>query len=76
MTQQTRFNVQTITAQGRPLYLMHASGCGMHWTGCADEVFEYDDEAEAQADADQHGGEVFKFQRWSPDRFSHPMAAE
>jgi nitrous oxide reductase accessory protein NosL len=80
----TRFNVETVTAQGRALYLMHAFGCGMHWTGCAEDAFSYEDEDEAQADADKHGGEVFRFQRWVPGHnerarleahFSHQLNA-
>lgn len=59
----TLWNVERITSHGTSLYLAHIPGCGMEWTTDSEQAFSYDDEAEAHADADAHGGEVSAFQR-------------
>jgi nitrous oxide reductase accessory protein NosL len=58
----TRWNVEACFGT-TPLYLSHIPGIGMRWSTDAEEAFEYDDESEAQDDADKHGGEVFRFER-------------
>lgn len=58
------FNVEKVTSRGTALYLAYSYDLGeMWWSTEADDAFEYDDEADAQADADKHGGDVFAFQR-------------
>ncbi|MBX5089383.1 hypothetical protein [Rhizobium lentis] len=69
MSIETRFHVEQITRHGTALYLAYsADTMSMIWTTDAESAFPYEDEDEAHEDADKHGGEVFSFQRWSPDR--------
>jgi hypothetical protein len=59
-----RFNVERISSRGTALYLAYSYDLGeMWWSTEADDAAEYDDEEDAQADADKHGGDVFAFQR-------------
>jgi predicted dithiol-disulfide oxidoreductase (DUF899 family) len=80
MAIETRFNVQN-ASHGTALYL----DVRCEWTTDAEAAFAYDCEDEANEDADKHGGEVFKFQRWAPGHnerarleahFIHQLAAE
>lgn len=56
-------NVEKLTLSGSTLYLAHIPGIGMEWTTEAEDAFEFEDFDEAQADADEHGGEVCSYQR-------------
>jgi hypothetical protein len=58
----TRFNVEAAFGT-TTLYLGHIPGIGMRWSVDPDAAWEYEDEDEAQDDADENGGEVFKFER-------------
>jgi hypothetical protein len=73
-----RFNVEAAFGT-TTLYLGHIPGIGMRWSVDPDEAWEYQDEGEAQDDADQHGGEVFKFERLTrrtdPETFTGHNAA-
>jgi hypothetical protein len=76
----TRFNVEAAFGTTTTLYLGHIPGIGMRWSVDPDAAWEYQDEDEAQDDADQHGGEVFKFERLTrrtdPESFTgHNTAA-
>jgi hypothetical protein len=61
----TRFNVERASS-GTALYLAYDADLReTFWTGNPDlvEPTEYETEDEAQDAADEHGGEVFKFER-------------
>jgi hypothetical protein len=74
----TRFNVEAAFGT-TTLYLGHIPGVGMRWSVDPDAAWEYQDEDEAQDDAEQHGGEVFKFERLTrladPESFTGHNAA-
>jgi len=55
----TRWNVERCSRNGTALYLDRSC----EWSTDPDAAFEYSDRDEAENDADDYGGEVFKFQR-------------
>ncbi|ASR12102.1 hypothetical protein CHY08_34160 (plasmid) [Rhizobium leguminosarum bv. viciae] len=64
------FNVQD-ASHGTALYLDREC----EWTTDAEAAFSYEDEEDANADADKHGGEVFKFECWRPERRDYSESA-
>lgn len=66
----TMFNVQD-ASHGTTLYLDREC----EWTTDAESAFPYTDMEDANADADKHGGEVFKVECWRPDRRGYSEVA-
>lgn len=58
MAIETKFNVQNVS-RGTALYL----DIRCEWTTDPEDAFAYEDIEEAEADAQSHGGEVFRFER-------------
>lgn len=74
MAMMTLFHVEKLSHGTRsPLYLEHIYGQPeMEWTRGYERAFDYENEDEANDDAEKYGGEVCEFQRSMPDRHRAP----